>query len=86
MRTSCSREALSGISSPTGDSLLAVQQFDTGTVIANTNGKNLLRWFVEEKGVICDPHSHENGYNYADVAYLHEQLGIMATKVVGGFL
>jgi hypothetical protein len=66
--------------------LLAVQQFDTGTVLANTNGKNLLRWFVEDKGVTCDPHSHENGYNYADVAYLHEQLGIMATKVVGGFL
>ncbi len=66
--------------------LLAVQQFDTGSVVSNTNGKNLLRWFVEDKGVICDPHSHENAYNYADVAYLHELLGIMATKVVGGFL
>ncbi len=66
--------------------LQAVMRFDTGSVVANTNGKNLLRWFAEDKGVICDPHSHENGYNYADVAYLHEQLGITPTKVVGGFL
>jgi len=67
--------------------LLGVIQFDTGSVVANTNGKNLIKWMVEDKGVICDPHSHEaNGYNYADVAYLHQQLGITPTKVVGGFL
>ncbi|MBZ0204457.1 MAG: T9SS type A sorting domain-containing protein [Ignavibacteria bacterium] len=67
--------------------LLGVIQFDTGSVVSNTNGKNLIRWMVEDKGVICDPHSHEaNGYNYADVAYLHQQLGITPTKVVGGFL
>lgn len=67
--------------------LLGVIQFDTGSVVANTNGKNLIRWMVEDKGVICDPHSHEaNGYNYADVAYLHQQLGITPTKVIGGFL
>ncbi len=67
--------------------LLGVIQFDTGSVTSNTNGKNLIKWMVEDKGVICDPHSHEaNGYNYADVAYLHQQLGITPTKVVGGFL
>lgn len=67
--------------------LLGVIQFDTGSVVLNTNGKNLIKWMVEDKGVICDPHSHEaNGYNYADVAYLHQQLGITPTKVVGGFL
>lgn len=67
--------------------LLGVAMFDTGSVVLNTNGKNLIKWMVEDKGVFCDPHSHEaNGYNYADVAYLHQQLGITPTKVVGGFL
>lgn len=67
--------------------LQAVAMFDTGSVVSNTNGKNLIKWMVEDKGVFCDPHSHEaNGYNYADVAYLHQQLGITPTKVVGGFL
>lgn len=67
--------------------LLGVAMFDTGSVVLNTNGKNLIKWMAEDKGVFCDPHSHEaNGYNYADVAYLHQQLGITPTKVVGGFL
>lgn len=67
--------------------LLAVKNFDTGSVILNTNGKNIIRWLIEDRGVVCDPHSHEaNGYNYADVAYLHQQLGITPTKTVGGFL
>lgn len=67
--------------------LLGVMLFDTGGVVSNTNGKNLIKWMVEDKGIFCDPHSHEaNGYNYADVAYLHQQLGIIPTNVVGGFL
>ncbi|HMT12777.1 MAG TPA: T9SS type A sorting domain-containing protein, partial [Ignavibacteria bacterium] len=67
--------------------LLGVAMFDTGSVVSNTNGKNLIKWMVEDKGIFCDPHSHEaNGYNYADIAYLHQQLGITPTKVVGGFL
>ncbi len=67
--------------------LQAVKNFDTGSVILNTNGKNIIRWLVEDRGIVCDPHSHEaNGYNYADVAYLHEQLGINPTKTVGGFI
>jgi len=67
--------------------LQAVKNFDTGSVVLNTNGKNIIRWLVEDKGVSCDPHSHEaNGYNYADVAYLHSQLGINPRKIVGGFL
>ncbi|MBK8552642.1 MAG: hypothetical protein IPL53_16855 [Ignavibacteria bacterium] len=67
--------------------LQAVKNFDTGSVTSNTNGKNLIKWLIEDKGIDCDPHSHEsNGYNYADVAYLHSQLGITPSKVVGGFL
>ncbi|MBS1551212.1 MAG: hypothetical protein JST15_03970 [Bacteroidetes bacterium] len=66
--------------------LVAVKNFDTGSVIINTNGKNLIKWLVEDKGISCDPHAHESQYNYADVAYLHTQLGITPAKIVGGFL
>ena len=66
--------------------LQAVNNFDTGSVVSNTNGKNLIKWLTEDMGVECDPHAHETQYNYADVAYLHSQLGITPTKVVGGFL
>ncbi len=66
--------------------LLGVKNFDTGNVIINTNGKNLIKWLVEDKGIDCDPHAHENAYNYADIAYLHSQLGITPNGIVGGFL
>lgn len=66
--------------------LQAVINFDTGNVVSNTNGKNLIKWLTEDMGIECDPHAHESQYNYADVAYLHSQLGITPTKVVGGFL
>ena len=67
--------------------LLAVAIFDSGEVTNNTAGKNIVRWMHEDLGVEIDPHSHENGgYNYADVAYLIEQLGVIPTKTVGGFL
>ena len=66
--------------------LTAVKNFDTGSVIQNTNGKNLMKWLIEDKGISCDPHAHETQYNYADVAYLHTQLGIVPEKIVGGFL
>ena len=63
-----------------------VANFDTGSVVSNTNGKNLIKWLTEDMGIYCDPHAHETQYNYADVAYLHQQLGITPTKVVGGFI
>jgi hypothetical protein len=63
-----------------------VSVFDTGSVVSNTNGKNLIKWLTEDMGIYCDPHAHETQYNYADVAYLHQQLGITPTKVVGGFI
>ena len=67
--------------------LLAVKNFDTGSVVLNTNGKNIIKWLIEDRGIDCDPHSHESSlYNYADVAYLHSQLGITPSNVVGGFL
>lgn len=65
--------------------LQAIARYDTGAVTANTSDMNILRWMNEVMGVETDPHSHETIYNYADVAYLHEQLGVEPTDVVGGF-
>jgi hypothetical protein len=66
--------------------LNAVALFDTGSVTTNTAGKNIVRWMREDLGVEVDPHAHETIYNYADVAYLIEQLGVTPSKNVGGFL
>ncbi len=66
--------------------LQAVAAYDTGGVIENTNGKSILRWMVEDLGFEVSPHAHESKYNYADVAYLVEQLGLPRNQVVGGFL
>ena len=66
--------------------LKAVAMFDVGSVTTNTNGKNIVCWMKEDLGVEIDPHAHETLYNYADVAYLHEQLGVIPSKNVGGFL
>jgi hypothetical protein len=66
--------------------LKAVAQFDTGDAVTNTAGKNIVRWMKENLGVEVDPHAHETQYNYADVAYLIEQLGVTPSKNVGGFL
>ncbi len=67
--------------------LLAAQQFDKGD--ASTNGKNLLQWMAEDNNgqIQLDPHAHQNQYNYADVAYLLDQLSptIKSSKNVGGF-
>lgn len=38
-------------------------------------------------GTPIDPHSHENGgYNYTDVAYLLERLGVGGSTVIGGHI
>ena len=57
------------------------------TLLAATNQKNIVRYLKEDLGVEIDPHSHENdGYNYADVAYLIEQCGVVPSPVVGGHI
>jgi len=66
--------------------LKAVAMYDVGGVTDNTAGKNIVRWMKEDLGVEIDPHAHETQYNYADVAYLIEQLGVTPSKNVGGFL
>lgn len=64
--------------------LEAVAKYDTGTT--ETNYKNVVRYLAEDLGVQIDPHAHERLYNYADVAYLIQQLGVEPSHVVGGFL
>lgn len=52
-----------------------------------TDGTNLFLFLQEELDVILDPHSHESGgYNYTDVAYLHELLGVGGSTVIGGHI
>jgi hypothetical protein len=66
--------------------LAAIKQHDDGEVTRGTNGKNVLRWLKEDMGFEIDPHAHESTHNYADVAYLIEQLGVKPSGVAGGFL
>jgi len=66
--------------------LKAVARYDRGDVVSNSSGKNIVRWLVEDIGFEADPHAHETEYNYADVAYLHTELGVEPSKNVGGFL
>ncbi|MBC7984537.1 MAG: hypothetical protein H7Y02_11855 [Candidatus Obscuribacterales bacterium] len=57
------------------------------TLLASTANKNVLRYLHENLGVEIDPHSHENdGYNFADVAYLISQTGVTPAPVVGGHI
>lgn len=65
--------------------LLGMNAFDHGSAL--TNDKNLLRYLVEDLGMVVDPHSHEHsGYNYADVAYLISTFGVAPSSIVGGFI
>lgn len=61
--------------------LRALTNWDRGTPA--TLGTNLAAW-LRATGHEVDPHSHENGYNYADVAELMRRLGCAPAPVVGG--
>lgn len=65
--------------------LEAARQYEDAATMASTGGKNFLVYLRDDLGVVIDPHSHENGgYNYTDVAYLLEVLGVGGTTVIGG--
>jgi hypothetical protein len=49
--------------------------------LSETGGKNILL-YMSERGASLDPHAHKN--NYADIAYLINQLGATASPVIGG--
>ncbi len=61
-------------------------QDEDPTLLAQTEGVNLVRWLARH-GAELNPHSHESGgYNYADVAYLIERAGVDVAPVVGGHI
>jgi hypothetical protein len=67
--------------------LEAALRYEDAALQATTNGKNFLRYLKEDRGVVIDPHSHENGgYNYTDVAHLLDSLGVGTTTVIGGHI
>lgn len=67
--------------------LLAAQQYEDAAATSSTGGMNILRYLRDVMGVAIDPHSHESGgYNYTDVAYLLETLGVGGSTVIGGHI
>jgi hypothetical protein len=67
--------------------LEAARLYEDAALKANTNGKNVFVYLRDDLGVVIDPHSHENGgYNYPDVAYLLDQLGVGGSTVIGGHI
>ncbi len=66
--------------------LSEVETYDQGDVTADTDGKNLIRYFAENLGVSVDPHAHESRYNIADVAWMISRLAVTPSVVVGGFI
>lgn len=65
---------------------MAVFRNDTGSVLINTSGKNILRYLNEDLNVSIDAHSHESTYNYTDVWHLLDSLGVNASYIMSGFL
>ena len=57
---------------------------ETAPLMASTNGKNILRWMYEDKGVEMDPHAHETIYIYPDVVKLMDSIGLPESKLMGG--
>lgn len=56
-------------------------------LLSVTGGKNVVAYLHDTLGVEIDAHSHENdGYNYADVAYLMTQCGVTPSNTVGGHI
>lgn len=54
---------------------------DDSKLLERTGGVNILK-YLESLGASFDPHAHTN--NYADIAYLIEQMGVRASSVIGG--
>ncbi|MBL0210485.1 MAG: hypothetical protein IPQ13_06170 [Holophagaceae bacterium] len=67
--------------------LEAALLYEDAALKASTNGKNVFVYLRDDLGAVIDPHSHENGgYNYPDVAYLLDQLGVGGSTVIGGHI
>jgi hypothetical protein len=67
--------------------LEAARLFEDESTTTSTGGLNLLRYLRDTLGAVIDPHSHESvAYNYTDVAYLLDLLGVGGSTVVGGHI
>jgi hypothetical protein len=67
--------------------LEAAREYEDATLMASTGGQNLFQYLRNSLGVVIDPHSHESGgYNYTDVAYLLNALGVGGSTVIGGHI
>jgi len=67
--------------------LEAARLYEDATVTASSGGKNLFVYLRDNLGAVLDPHSHEQGgYNYTDVAYLLDLLGVGGSTVIGGHI
>lgn len=67
--------------------LVAALQYEDATLRATTGGLNVFRYLRDSANTAIDAHSHENGgYNYPDVAYLLDSLGVGGTTVIGGHI
>ena len=67
--------------------LEAARTYENASVMSSTGGRNIFRYLRDSLGVAIDPHSHENGgYNYTDVAYLLDALGVGGSTVIGGHI
>ncbi|MBN1754954.1 T9SS type A sorting domain-containing protein [bacterium] len=61
----------------------AVALFDTGE---GTCGLNIVQYMKDSLQFEIDPHAHESRFNYADVAHFIEGLGVMPSRIAGGFI
>ena len=66
--------------------LLAMQEYEKNNLYTDTNNKNILQYLVEDLTDSVDPHLHPTEYNYADIAYLIEQLDVTPSHVIGGLI
>lgn len=67
--------------------LEAARLYENSSTTSGTDGKNIFRYLKDSLSVVIDPHSHENGgYNYTDVAYLLDELGVGGSTVIGGHI
>jgi hypothetical protein len=67
--------------------LLATLRYESGLIDDETKYKPLLEYLRDDLGVVIDPHSRERyGYNYTDVSYLLDSLGLGGSKVIGGHI
>ncbi len=64
----------------------AINDFENDKMRLSTDNKNILRYLSENLNHEIDPHAHEHGYNYADVAYMIQDLGVTPSTIVGGLI